>query len=639
MTFALRHMKALLSFFLLFTTYSCAWGQAHYNVLNINKADEFHLKDYLYHLGDSTGQIDIVKAIQLQKQKKFKESFSSTTRQDFGYNKSFHWLFFELEATHTASLMLEIEYANIDHIELFEVKDNGHISSLGLSGDRFKYIQRPFVNNNYVFPIRLKAREKTKYFLLIDQRNAILSFFIRLWNRPAFLQTDREEYFVWGGFIGAICIIWVINLVMLLITKDWIYFWYSMYGHCMTMHLFSDAGLGFQYLWPTFPIINQYDPVYLYIWAAMIAQVTFMQYFIHQNRHNSRIFWWNNAFKMLLTVALIVAIGIHFFDVVGKEDYMYKVVSKATSYFVIAIVILTAISLYERWHEQEKMVRYYGYALVIQFLGYMAVAAINFCQSQGWALPFDVETYAIIGITVLFDTIFFSYGLAHRYNLFQLKNKALELNLLQAQQIGQQRVIEALEYERRRLAQDLHDDVGATLSTAKGYLSVLNRKGTTPKLLQAQLLLDEAAEELRMISHQLMPKHFDKIGLAKAIEETVRKVSTDKLYVQFMCIGQTQKLTTETETLIFRMVNELVRNIQKHAQATEATVQLAYHDTFLNLIVEDNGTGFNIHQGEGVGLRNLRTKAEYLNAELAIDTSEYGTSVILTIPFLALSAL
>jgi signal transduction histidine kinase len=632
-------MKTLLAFFLMLTTFLVVRGQVPYKSLIINKTDEFQLRNHLYHLEDTTGQIDILQALQLQKRGKFSESFSSTTRQDFGYNTSFHWLFFELEAVNDASLMLEIEYANIDHIELFEVKANGQISSLGLSGDRFKYTQRPFVNNNYVFPIRLKAHEKAKYFLLLDQRNAILSFFIRLWNRPAFLQTDREEYFVWGGFIGGICIIWVINLVMLLITKDWIYFWYSMYGHCMTMHLFSDAGLGFQYLWPTFPIINQYDPVYLYIWAAMIAQVTFMQYFIHQNRQNSRIFWWNNAFKILLTVALIAAIGIHFFDVIGKEAYMYKMVSKATSYFVIAIVILTAISLYERWHEQEKMVRYYGYALVIQFLGYMVVAAINFCQSEGWALPFDIETYVIIGITVLFDTIFFSYGLAHRYNLFQLKNKALELNLLQAQQIGQQRVIEALEYERRRLAQDLHDDVGATLSTAKGYLSVLNRKETTPKLLQAQLLLDEAAEELRMISHQLMPKHFDKIGLAKAIEETVRKVSTDKLYVQFMCIGQTQKLTTETETLIFRMVNELVRNVQKHAQATEATVQLAYHDTFLNLIVEDNGTGFNTRQGEGVGLRNIRTKAEYLNAELAIDTSEHGTSVILTIPFLSQPAL
>lgn len=632
-------MKTLLAFFSLITTFSFAQGQSFYKSLTITKSNEFSLKNHLYHLEDSTGQIDIIQALQLQEQGKFTESFSSTARQDFGYNKSFRWLFFELDALKGANLMLEIEYANIDHIELFEVKPNEKIRSLGFSGDRFKYTQRPFVNNNYVFPIQLKANEKAKYFLLLDQRNAILSFFIQLWNRPAFLQTDREEYFVWGGFIGGICIIWVINLVMLLITKDWIYFWYSLYGHCMTMHLFSDAGLGFQYLWPAFPVINQYDPVYLYIWAAMIAQVTFMQYFIHQNRHNSRIFWWNNSFKILLTIALITAIGVHFFDILGKETYMYRVVSKATSYFVIMIVILTAISLYERWHEQEKMVRYYGYALVIQFLGYMAVAAINFCQSQGWALPFDIETYVIIGITVLFDTVFFSYGLAHRYNIFQLRNKALEISLLQAQQIGQQRIIEALEEERRRLAQDLHDDVGATLSTAKGYLSVLNRKETTPKLLQAQRLLDEAAEELRMISHQLMPKHFEKIGLAKAIEETIRKVSNDKIYVQFMCIGQIQSLSTETETLIFRMVNELVRNVQKHARATEATVQLVYHDTFLNLIVEDNGMGFDPHQIEGIGLRNLRTKAEYLKAELAIDTSEHGTSVILTVPFLALPAL
>ena len=632
-------MKTLLSFLILSFTFSFAQAQLVYKPLTINKSDEFSLKNHLYHFEDLTGQVDIIKAIQLQKQGKFKESFSSTARQDFGYNKSFHWLFFELTAANEASLMLEIEYANIDHVELYEVKQNGQIRSLGLSGDRFKYAQRPFINNNYVFPIKLKARDKAGYFLLLDQPNAILSFFIRLWNRATFLQTDKEEYFVWGGFIGGICIIWVINLVMLLITKDLIYFWYSVYGHCMTMHLFSDAGLGFQYLWPNAPVINQYDPVYLYIWAAMIAQVTFMQYFIHQNRHNSRVFWWNNAFKIVLALALTTAIGIHFFGIPGKEAYMYNVVSKSTSLFVIMIVLLTAISLYERWHEQEKMVRYYAYALVIQFLGYMAVAAMNYCQSQGWALPFDVETYVIIGSTVLFDTIFFSYGLAHRYNIFQLKNKALEINLLQAQQAGQQRIIESLEYERRRLAQDLHDDVGATLSTAKGYLSVLNRKETTPKLMKAQLLLDEAAEELRSISHQLMPKHFEQMGLAKAVEETIRKVSDDQLYVQFMCIGQIQKLATETETLIFRMVSELVRNVQKHAQATEATVQLVYHATFLNLIVEDNGTGFDTHQGEGIGLRNLRTKAEYLNAELSIDTNEHGTSVILTIPFLSIPTL
>lgn len=626
-------MKTLPAFCLLFITFSVVRGQISYKPLATHNANEFQLKNHLYHLEDKAGQIDILKAIELQKTGRFRESFSPTHRQDFGYNESYHWLFFELNAAQNIALMLEIEYANIDHIELYEVKENGQIRSLGLSGDRYMYAQRPFMNNNYVFPIRLKTNEKAKYFLYLDQRNAILSFFIRLWERPAFLQTDRKEYFAWGGFIGGICLIWVINLVMLLITKDWIYFWYSMYGHCMTMHLFSDAGLGFQYLWPNLPIINQYDPVYLYIWAAIIVQITFMQHFIQQNRRNSRIFWWNNAFKLLVTLALVTAIGIHFFEIEGKEAYMYKIVSKATSYFVLIIVALTAISLYERWHERDKMVRYYGYALIIQFLGYMAVAAMNYCQSQGWPLPFDVETYVVIGITVLFDTIFFSYGLAHRYNNFQHKNKALELNLLQTRQMSQQRIIEALEYEQRRLAQDLHDDVGATLSTAKGYLSVLNRKATTSKLQKAQQLLDEAAEELRTISHQLMPRYFEEIGLAKAIEETLRKVSNDQLYFQFMCIGQPRKLTTEIETLFFRMVSELVRNVQKHAQATEATVQLTYHDTYFNLIIEDNGTGISPFKTEGPDLKNFRAKAEYLNADLDISSGQYGTSIILTVPF------
>jgi two-component system, sensor histidine kinase LadS len=625
-------MKTLLSLFLIFGIFSFVRGKTPYKILTVSKSDEFQLKNHLYHFEDKVGQIDILKAIELQKKGRFRESFSHTHRQDFGYNESLHWLFFELKAAQNTNLMLEIEYANIDHIELYEVKENGQIRSLGLSGDRYKYAQRPFLNNNYVFPIRLAPQEKAKYFLYLNQRNAILSFFIRLWHRPTFLRTDRREYFAWGGFIGGICIIWVINLVMLLITKDWIYFWYSMYGHCMTMHLFSDAGMGFQYLWPNAPILNQYDPVYLYIWAAIIVQITFMQYFIHQNRHNSRVFWWNNAFKILLTFALITAIGIHFFEVEGKELYMYKVVSKATSYFVVIIVFLTAISLYERWHERDKMTRYYGYALIIQFMGYMAVAIINFCQSQGWALPFDIETYVIIGITVLFDTVFFSYGLAQRYNNFQHKNKVLELNLLQAQQMSQQRIIEALEYEQRRLAQDLHDDIGATLSTAKGYLSVLNRKETSLKLQQAQLILDEAAEELRTISHQLMPKHFEQIGLAKAIEETLYKISNNQLYFQFLCIGQPRKLTTEVETLLFKMANELVRNVQKHAQATEAIVQLAYHDNFFNLIVEDNGTGPSPFKTDSPSLSNLRTQAEYLNADLDISSNHHGTSVVLTLP-------
>ena len=154
-----------------------------------------------------------------------------------------------------------------------------------------------------------------------------------------------------------------------------------------------------------------------------------------------------------------------------------------------------------------------------------------------------------------------------------------------------------------------------------------------PLLVIVDERLDEAADELRTISHQLMPKYFDQIGLAKAIEETLRKVSNDQLYFQFMCVGQPRKLTTEVETFIFRIANELVRNIQKHALATEATVQLVYHEAYFNLIIEDNRVSLSPFPTDSPSLKNLRTKAEYLNADLDISSNQLGTSVILTVPF------
>ncbi len=607
------------------------WAQTPYRTLSLKTSGPQPLNAFLYHLVDPTGQIDITKAIQLQKDGKFTASFTPTSRQDFGYNTDFHWLYFALTSPEKSDLMLEIEYANLDYVELFEVK-NGKITPLGLSGDRFQFRQRPYTNNNYVFPIRLQAGEKAQYFLMLDQPHAILSFFIKLWHRSDFLRIDREEYMLWGIYVGIICIVMIMNLVMLLATKDWIYLWYSLYLHFMTMHLFSDAGLGFQYLWSDFPKINAYAPVYLYVWAAMIAQTTFMQYFIQQTRRNSRVFWWINTFKIMVAMALVAAIGIPLFEVKGREEYMYKIVSQTTSYLVPIIVVLTVISLYERRHEREQLVRYYGYALIVQFLGYSTVAFINFCQTQGWALPFDVETYVIIGLTVLLDIVFFTYGLAHRYSNFRRNNQRLELALLKTRQETQQRMIDSLEEERRRLAQDLHDDIGATLSTAKAYLSVLRRKEPTQALLQSQRLLDQAADELRTISHQLMPKHFDKIGLAKAVEETIRKVSGSQTQFEFVSMGEVKKLDTQTEMLIFSIATEWVRTIQKQGLATEATVQLIYHKELLNLSVEDNGQPIDANGKTAADLSNLRAKAAFLKADLLIDSNRYGSSIMLSVP-------
>ena len=604
-------------------------------VLAVGGSDELPLRNYLYHLADTTGSLTIEQAIQREADGQFQPSVSPTFRQDFGYTTVCHWLSFALRADQPTDLMLEIEYANLDFLELYEVR-NGTVRRLGRTGDRLASGQRPYPNNNYVFPLRLRAEPSgrpVRYFLRLDQRNAILSFFIRLWPRAAFGQTDRAEYLIWGGYIGIICLILVVNVVMLLATRDRIYLWYSLSLHFITMQLFSDAGLGFQYLWPDTPALNDYSPVYLYVWAAMASQLTFMQFFIHQTRHNSRFFWWVNAFKGVLVGAILLAIAIPYFNWPGHETYLYQAVALATSYFVPVMALLAIGSLYERRHEKEKLVRYYSYALVVQLSGYMVAALLNFSQAQGWHLPFDVETYAVIGLTVLFDTMFYSYGLAYRYNAFNAHNRTLELSLLRAKEEEQRRLIDSLEDERHRLAQDLHDDVGPTLATAKGYLSVLNRHKSSEPLLNAQRLLDQATDELRTISHQLMPRQFDRIGLANAIDESIRQGATDRIQFDFVVAGEEKRLPAQTEMLIFGIATELIRRVRRRARATEATVQLIYHDDLLNLIVEDNGP-VSVPDRADEHLQNLRIKADFLKADLLIDVNEGGLSVILSVPIL-----
>ncbi|RYF66838.1 MAG: hypothetical protein EOO39_22335, partial [Cytophagaceae bacterium] len=557
---------------------------------------EVSLQNHIYHFADSTGRLSIRQIIDQQRKGQFQAASSATNRQDFGYNTTAtHWLYIKLHnptnAPPKTRLMLEIEYANIDELQLFEVGEDS-IQTTGSTGDRFPYAQRAYQNNNYVFPISLRAGQQTEYYLRVKQPHAILSFSMQLWHRPAFVTSDRTEYFLWGIYVGIICMVLVLNIVMLLALRDWIYVWYSLYLHFVTMHIFSDSGLGFQYLWPTVPYLNEFSPVYLYVWATMVTQITFMQFFIHQNRHNSRVYGWVNAFKIGVTLALAASIAVHWLKIPGRETYMYQVESIATTCFVPMMALLMVLSLYEKSrikHPDGRVVRYYTYALAVQFSGYVLVAFMNFCQVRGWALPFDMESYVVMGLSVLIDLLFFTYGLTYRYTQAKETNQQLELDLLNNQQVAQQQIITSLETERQRLAQDLHDDIGPLLATAKGYLSRLFRTQPLPPLQQAQSLIDEAADELRTLSHQLLPRHLTEQPVVDAIAEVSRKLGSRGVPVRFMSLGKTRPLGQQCEQLLFSMATQLIRIARQHPQVTEVLVQLLYHDDQVNLSVEDDG--------------------------------------------------
>jgi signal transduction histidine kinase len=132
----------------------------------------------------------------------------------------------------------------------------------------------------------------------------------------------------------------------------------------------------------------------------------------------------------------------------------------------------------------------------------------------------------------------------------------------------------------------------------------------------------------------MMPEVLIKIGLVQATQELCNSISAGKLLqVSLQTYGMNQRLNPSTEVMLFRIIQELLNNIIKHAQATEALIQFNLEQNRLSVVVEDNGKGFNLaNQGKGkhAGLSSVESRVHYLNGKLSIDSQkEIGTTIMM----------
>lgn len=229
------------------------------------------------------------------------------------------------------------------------------------------------------------------------------------------------------------------------------------------------------------------------------------------------------------------------------------------------------------------------------------------------------------------------------YNRYRWKQKAkFDAELLKQQELRNKAIIEAEEKERIRIAKDLHDGVGQQISAVKMNLSALEHElkleQTQKTKMEALLsLVDDAVKEVRGVSHNMMPNALIRSGLGTAVREFVNKLSaTDALKINLQIVGLNERLESTTETVLYRVLQECVSNIIKHAHATEINIQLIKHAKNLNMMIEDNGKGFDVsiaNSASGIGLKNMQSRVAFLNGTIEFDsTPNRGTTVVVDVP-------
>jgi signal transduction histidine kinase len=248
-------------------------------------------------------------------------------------------------------------------------------------------------------------------------------------------------------------------------------------------------------------------------------------------------------------------------------------------------------------------------------------------------------TIMIIGIVFLI-ALLVGYQFYSRYKFKQ--EARLQAEVLNQQMLASKGIIEAEERERKRIAAELHDGVGQLFTTVKMNMEILMErflvKQPDADLLaeKTMAMVDESCTEVRSIAHQMMPNALIKSGLVSALRDFINKIPAEKLKISLETKGIDKPMDSTTETVLYRVIQESVNNVIKHASATSLDILLLCDAKEITVSIEDNGKGFDAadkSKFSGIGLKNMISRVEYLKGSVDVSSSPgKGTLVAIFIP-------
>lgn len=598
----------------------------------LNGADHYDLDGDVYLLAEDAEHTHAGIMWQQFRQDKFERATLSGNSINLGFVKKIYWVGFSVvnPTDHPFSLEAGVANNGVYHLEyyLFDHKTGRMIDSV-VTGEYHDFYTRVIRNRHYYFPLQVQPDEGYDILYRADMRGNSFQFPLRLLTPEYRENHEKSQYIFYIFFCGVLAFIAFFSLVTFLWLKEWIYLFYSLYVWCNCLLFLGDGDFDFELLYPHCPALATITPA-AYGSGIVLFVLQFMNRFLLLKTSRPLLYKLSNIWSLLLLLLIVV---LPFAYNPGTVAYR-EAVFYYGSFCIIGGWLLQVCCILARIRDGFQPAYLYGIAIITLF-----VAATLYILNAYGIISFSSisHNYILIGFTA--EIIILSFALVYHYNYSLKQNRTLTQEIATQQLTFSHQLLQAQEEERRRLARDLHDDLGATLSTLKLHLgnptvSVTEGEGSKKYVEKGIALISKATDDLRQISHDLLPDDFIGQGLFDVLRQRILSVNSNS-NTRFSLIleGEEKKLENMTAITLYRIVNETITNIIRHAQASEATVQLSVLNEQAQLIVEDNGVGFDAGlPAKGIGMKNIHSRVGFLKGSIIIDSSSRGTSIIIEIP-------
>ncbi len=536
---------------------------------------------------------------------------------NFGSSRDENWLMFYLknESSNNNDFVLFLNQIFLQKADFYLFKNNV-LTQKYLLSDTVKTKNRPLGEITFYYLFQAEKGQDYCIFLRIkaNPENGLAKAVVNLYDTKTAAQKIRNGHLEFGILIGFLLLSITIGFILFYNDSKPIYGYYAAYIFSILISYLCAYG----YL----SDILENTPIHvakLYQSTSIISAVLHVL-FISNFLAFDKILGPKSS-KIILTISII-------YLVLAVSNFIFpisEILPIINRTFLILLGIFIIITAFWAFYREEKTAKIYLIATIpgITVLLYLLMTALQL-------LPLYPFVYHLLYYISIFEILVFGFGLVYQ---FTEEKREIELKLSEERRAVAQKLITTQEQERQRIAQDLHDDLGSTLSMLKNKLSESNETFEN-QLITEMNYADKAVLDLRIISHNLMPVMFLEKGLKVATQEFVG-LNNPKKIIHFISSGNERKLAWEMELSIFRITKELLNNALKHAKASNIEIQLIYFKNFLYLSVEDNGVGFSNNNQEikGIGLKNISLRVDYLHGKMDKESSDKGTLIAIEIPY------